>query len=167
MQPEQIHGIAQFLLDGIERETQTTRKVIAVIPDGNSDYRPDPKARSARELAWHIVFSDVWFLDSIAKSSFPMEQETIPEGVRTIADMNAWYEKNMAAGIESARGLSAGHLAKPVEFFGMFNMPVGLYLDFLNNHMIHHRGQLSTYLRPMGSKVPSIYGGSADEPMNM
>jgi uncharacterized damage-inducible protein DinB len=38
------------------------------------------------------------------------------------------------------------------------------YLGFLNNHMIHHRGQLSTYLRPMGAKVPSIYGGSYDEP---
>jgi uncharacterized damage-inducible protein DinB len=46
----------------------------------------------------------------------------------------------------------------------VFNLPAVLYLGFLNNHTIHHRGELSTYLRPMGSKVPSIYGGSYDEP---
>jgi uncharacterized damage-inducible protein DinB len=40
-----------------------------------------------------------------------------------------------------------------------------VYVAFMSNHSIHHRGQLSTYLRPMGSKVPSIYGGSADEPI--
>jgi uncharacterized damage-inducible protein DinB len=47
----------------------------------------------------------------------------------------------------------------------MFNFPAAFYLGFLNNHSIHHRGELATYLRPMGSKVPSIYGGSYDEPM--
>jgi uncharacterized damage-inducible protein DinB len=55
-------------------------------------------------------------------------------------------------------------LLTPVEFFGVFNLPAALYLGFLNNHSIHHRGELATYLRPMGSKVPSIYGGSYDEP---
>ena len=56
-------------------------------------------------------------------------------------------------------------LATPVNFLGLFNFPAYVYLGLVNNHSIHHRGQLSTYLRPMGSKVPSIYGGSADEPM--
>jgi uncharacterized damage-inducible protein DinB len=49
----------------------------------------------------------------------------------------------------------------------MFQLPAAAYLNFANVHCIHHRGQLSAYLRPMGGKVPSIYGGSADEPMNM
>jgi uncharacterized damage-inducible protein DinB len=47
----------------------------------------------------------------------------------------------------------------------MFNLPRVTYLQFMQKHMVHHRGQLSAYLRPMGAKVPSIYGGSADEPM--
>ena len=47
---------------------------------------------------------------------------------------------------------------------GVFNFPAAFYLAFLNNHSIHHRGELATYLRPMGSKVPAIYGGSYDEP---
>ena len=60
--------------------------------------------------------------------------------------------------------MTAEQLMTPVEFFGVFNFPAVMYLGFLNNHSIHHRGELSTYLRPMGSKVPSIYGGSYDEP---
>ena len=52
----------------------------------------------------------------------------------------------------------------PVNFYGVFNLPAVLYLGFLNNHSIHHRGELATYLRPMGSKVPAIYSGSYDEP---
>jgi uncharacterized damage-inducible protein DinB len=56
-------------------------------------------------------------------------------------------------------------LATPVNFLSLFTFPAFVYLGLVNNHSIHHRGQLSTYLRPMGSKVPSIYGGSADEPM--
>ena len=46
----------------------------------------------------------------------------------------------------------------------MFNFPAVAYLNFMLSHTIHHRGQLAAWLRPMGGKVPSIYGGSADEP---
>jgi len=59
--------------------------------------------------------------------------------------------------------LSPEQLLTPVQFF-TFNFPAAFYLAFLNNHSIHHRGELATYLRPMGSKVPAIYGGSFDEP---
>jgi uncharacterized damage-inducible protein DinB len=67
-------------------------------------------------------------------------------------------------GVKRVAEMSAEQLMTPVNFFGVFNFPAVLYLGFLNNHSIHHRGELTTYLRPMGSKVPSIYGGSYDEP---
>jgi uncharacterized damage-inducible protein DinB len=60
--------------------------------------------------------------------------------------------------------LTAEQLLTPVNFF-IFNLPAVQYLAFVNNHSIHHRGELATYLRPMGSKVPAIYGGSYDEPL--
>ena len=60
---------------------------------------------------------------------------------------------------------AADKLTKPVPLFGVMELPAVAYLNLLNLHSSHHRGQLSTYLRPMGSKVPAIYGGSADEPM--
>ena len=64
----------------------------------------------------------------------------------------------MKRGADRVRALSAAQLLTPIEFFGVFNLPAAFYLGFLNNHSIHHRGELATYLRPMGSKVPSIYG---------
>jgi uncharacterized damage-inducible protein DinB len=78
--------------------------------------------------------------------------------------VTAWYDENIKRGIARVASMTAEQLMTPVEFFGVFNLPAVLYLGFLNNHSIHHRGELATYLRPMGSKVPSIYGGSYDEP---
>src|SRR5260370_32383543 len=70
----------------------------------------------------------------------------------------------MKRGIARIAQMTPEQLITPVEFFGVFNLPAAFYLAFLNNHSIHHRGEFATYLRPMGSKVPSIYGGSYDEP---
>lgn len=160
--PEFVLGYRAMMLDGIAREAECTKKVIAAIPDAKSDYRPDPNARTAKELAWHIANSDIQFLDGVAGLKFNMETpEHKPE---TSAEVVAWYDEKLKSGIDRIRQMSAEQLMTPVEFFGIFNLPAVLYLGFLNNHSIHHRGELTTYLRPMGSKVPSIYGGSYDEP---
>jgi uncharacterized damage-inducible protein DinB len=164
MNPEFAAGLCAMMLDGIGREVEITKRVIAAVPDDKSDYRPDPNARTAKELAWHIANTDVQFLDGIADLQFKMESpENKPQ---TSAEIVAWYEENMKRGIARVQALSGEQLTTPVEFFGVFNLPAVAYLGFLNNHSIHHRGELATYLRPMGSKVPSIYGGSYDEPFN-
>ena len=151
-----------MMLDGMAREAECTKKVLAAVPDAKSDYRPDPNARSAKELAWHIANSDVQFLDGIADLQFKMETpEHKPE---TTAEIVEWYDTNMKRGLGRLAVMSAEQLLTPVSFAGVFNFPAVIYLSFLNNHSIHHRGELATYLRPMGSKVPSIYGGSYDEP---
>jgi len=154
-----------MMLDGIQREAEITKKVIAAVPDDRSDYRPDPHARTAKELAWHIANTDVQFLDGIADMKFTMASpETKPQ---TSAEVVAWYEENMKRGLARIAAMSAEQLMTPISFAGIFNFPAVVYLSFLNNHSIHHRGELATYLRPMGSKVPSIYGGSYDEPFQM
>jgi len=91
-------------------------------------------------------------------------QEERADKPKNIAELVEWYDKNMQRGAARVAALSGEQLVTPVEFFGLFNLPAVAYLGFLNNHCIHHRGQLSSYLRPMGSKCPSIYGGSYDEP---
>ncbi len=161
--PEFAVTYRAMMLDGFAREAETTKKVFAAIPDSKSDYRPDPHARTAWELAWHIANTDVQFLDGIADLKFAMG--TAPQDKpTTIAEMVAWYDRNVKRGTERVQALSPEQLMTPVEFLGVFNMPAAFYLAFLNNHSIHHRGELATYLRPMGSKVPMIYGGSYDEP---
>ena len=163
--PEFTLGYRAMMLDGLAREVETTKKVIAAIPDNKkSEYRPDPNARTAWELAWHLANTDVQFMQGIADLEFKMANPTEAEKPKNIAELVEWYDKNMRRSSERVRALSAEQLATPVSFMGVFNLPAVVYLGFLNNHSIHHRGELATYLRPMGSKVPVIYGGSFDEP---
>jgi uncharacterized damage-inducible protein DinB len=160
--PEFLLGYRAMMLDGIQREAETTRKVIAAVPDAKADYRPDPKARTAKELMWHLANSDVQFLDGIGALKFDMESpEHKPQ---TSAETATWYDENIKRAVATIAKMSAEQLMTPVAFFGVFNLPSAMYLGFMNNHSIHHRGELATYLRPMGAKVPSIYGGSYDEP---
>jgi uncharacterized damage-inducible protein DinB len=151
-----------MMLEGFSREAETTAKVLAAVPDAKKDYRPDPNARSAWELAWHLANTDVQFLNGIAGMKFSMENPA--KKPSTVSELVAWYRENVKAGSERVQALKPEQLVTPVQFM-MFNFPVVYYLGFLNNHSIHHRGELATYLRPMGSKVPAIYGGSFDEPM--
>jgi len=160
--PEFAQGYCAMMLDGITREAEITKKVIAAVPDAKSDYRPDPCARTAKELAWHLANTDVQFLNGIADLNFEMAN---PERKPTTsAEVVAWYDENLKRGAERVAAMTAEQLLTPINFYNVFNLPAVLYLGFLNNHSIHHRGELATYLRPMGSKVPSIYGGSYDEP---
>jgi len=164
MSPEFALGYRAMMLDGVVREAEVTRKVIAAVPDAKADYRPDPNARTAKELAWHLANSDIQFLDGIADVKFSMESpEHKPQ---TSAEIAAWYDANIKRGVARVQAMTPEQLLTPVNFYNVFNLPAVLYLGFLNNHSIHHRGELATYLRPMGSKVPSIYGGSYDEPFN-
>ncbi len=166
--PEFVLGYRALMLDSVKREVETTKKVLAAVPDAKSSYKPDPHARTAWELAWHIADSDVDFLDGIADLKFIMDRTGERADTPTnIAELVAWYDKHMARGMARIAAMSADQLMTPVDFYGVFNLPSVFYMGFLNSHSIHHRGELTTYLRPMGSKVPSIYGGSYDEPFKM
>ncbi|HTC54858.1 MAG TPA: DinB family protein [Candidatus Sulfotelmatobacter sp.] len=160
--PEFALGYCAMTLDGILREAEITKKVIAAVPDAASSYKHDPNGRTAKELAWHLANTDVQFLDGIADLKFNMASpERKPQ---TSAEVVAWYDANMKRGAARVAAMTPEQLMTPINFYNVFNLPAVLYLGFLNNHSIHHRGELATYLRPMGSKVPSIYGGSYDEP---
>ena len=118
---------------------------------------------SAHELAWHIATSEVWFLDSVLAGQFTMTDP--PAAPPTIGAIVSWYETNHRERVNKLKNLPADKLMKPISLFAGMELPAVAYLNLLNLHSSHHRGQLSSYLRPMGSKVPAIYGGSADEPM--
>lgn len=147
-------GYRDMMLQSLAGEMKTTARVIAAVPDARSDYKPDPKARTARELAWHIATVDVQFLEEMAEGKFAM-QPRYKDQPKTSAETASWYEANFTRAMEQ--------LVTPLDFMGAFNFPAFVYLGFVNNHSIHHRGELATYLRPMGSKVPCIYGPSGDE----
>ncbi|HEX3878091.1 MAG TPA: DinB family protein [Bryobacteraceae bacterium] len=154
-----LHGV---FLDLLQRESATTKRVIEAIPAGKGDYRPDPNAMSAMELAWHIASAEMRFLNAVINGEFDFSPAEKPEASKNPQALAAWYAENFQQRIDKVAALSGDQLAKPVDFRGMFQMPAVMYLSFSNNHGVHHRGQLSTYLRPMGGKVPAIYGESYD-----
>jgi uncharacterized damage-inducible protein DinB len=163
--PEFALGYRQLMLGGLAGELELTKRVIAAIPDDKSGYRHDPNGRTAWELAWHLANTDVQFMNGIADLKFTMQSPKPEDKPKTVAALVEWYDANFKKAADRVAALTADQLLTPVNFMGAFNFPAVLYLGFLNNHCIHHRGELATYLRPMGSKVPRIYGGSFDEPL--
>lgn len=161
--PEFALAFTHLMLDSLEREMQVTGKVLAAVPEARRDYRLDPKARTAFELAWHLADGDVQFLENIAARKFSLESPR-KEAPKSIADLVAFYGREGSAAVARVRSMTPEELLTPVDFYGVMTAPVFRFLLFANNHSVHHRAQLAACLRPMGSKVPSIYGGSADEP---
>jgi uncharacterized damage-inducible protein DinB len=140
-------------------------KVLKAMPEGRLDYRPDPKARVAGDLAWVLAQEEAALLSLIETGVVEWKEEKAPARA---ADIVAAYEKSAAAVNERLDGLDEAAWSRKVKFV-MGDAPP--WEDTLEEFVwgflvdaIHHRGQLSTYLRPMGGKVPSIYGPSADDP---
>ena len=164
--PEQAVAIRDFLVSNIRREFSTTKKVIAAIPENKKDHRHDAKSKTAHELAWHIVSADVGLAEAIAAGSFAGLDGPRPAAPATVAEINAWYDKHFPGALEKVAKLDGKQLLSMIDFRGLIQMPaLQFVMTLLNNHSVHHRAQLSTYLRPMGSKCPSIYGPSADTPV--
>jgi uncharacterized damage-inducible protein DinB len=155
----------EFCIARRKSERPAFLKVLKAVPQDKLDYRPDPKARTAAELVWTIATEEVALATLLESGSVDWKDEKPPANVE---DMVAAYERGSAAVDEQLAKLDEAGWQKKGQFL-MGGKPVwedafsGFAWGFLFD-LIHHRGQLSTYLRPMGSKVPAIYGPSADDP---
>ncbi|HEY6466915.1 MAG TPA: DinB family protein [Candidatus Acidoferrales bacterium] len=154
----------EFFIKHWEKEGPATRKVISRIPEDRSDYKPEPKSRNAREIAWLIVREEASLVDGLEKGAFDWVEVPCPAKVSQIV---AEYEKQHDSLTKRLKAIPASKWEAKLPFMmdgqevmreNGYDMAWGFLLD-----QIHHRGQLSTYLRPMGAKVPAIYGPSADE----
>ena len=163
MNEQQVRAVLDVLTRSIEQESVATRKVLAAVPNHNRDYRPDPKSRTAWELATHLAMADMWFADSILNGAFEWKGgASVPAEMTSTEAIAAWHERHLTDRLAKLRAMSHEHLVRTIDFFGT-RAPAVTWLSMMNNHSIHHRGQLAAYLRAAGSKVPAIYGASADE----
>jgi len=160
MTPETAKGLLDFLLPQIEQEFATTRKVLAAVPADTCAYKPSEKCMTAIELANHIATSEAFFLQGVVNGAFDWKQTEF----KTPAEVLAFCDQTIPPLFAQVAALPAEKLAQTISF-AIFTEPAVGYLNLHLKHTIHHRGQLSAYLRPMGAKVPSIYGPSADEPV--
>ena len=150
----------------LKAEHKATTRVIAAVPADKASYAPDPKCMTAVDLAWHIASSEVWFINSVADGAFVYTGGKRPEAMDSGTAIAAWYEQEFPKALARVEAQSGEHMAKEATF-AIWTNPMVDTLGLAVRHSIHLRGQLSAYLRPMGSKVPSIYGPSADETIEM
>ena len=160
--PDEAKFILNWSLPSLKNEHQTTKRVIEAIPLDKGDFRPDSICKSALELAWHIVASEKRFLGGIAAGAFDFTPMPRPESIKNSAGIATWFDETFATNLERLQALTGEQLVKMLDFRGMFQWPAVSFIQLTVTHTIHHRGQLSMYLRPMGAKVPAIYGESYD-----
>ena len=152
----------EFFLARRKAEYPAFQNVLKALPKDRLDYKPHEKSPSAQQLVWTLTTelgAAIELCDS-SKTSFP----TAPAPGLEV--MIATFEKNYAALEERVRGMDEAAWTKVGRLKSggkvMMESPVGEFLWLLFFDAIHHRGQLAAYLRPMGGKVPAIYGPSAD-----
>jgi uncharacterized damage-inducible protein DinB len=152
-------------LETFRREVATTKKVLRAFPAERADLKPSDRSNSAQQLAFTFVVESAMALrvlqgEQLSPDKFPKApatwEETLAAFDRATQEMEAQVAK------------ANPHLEGTVKFFTgpkqMGDYTLEDFLWFLLHDQIHHRGQLSVYLRMAGGKVPSIYGPSADEP---
>ena len=148
-----------LFIDFWTNESKTTRNVLARIPEG-SDYRPDPKSRTAHEIAWQIVCEEKMIIEALESGRAEWAPPPTPATMKEVLQA---YEEQSAELDQRWKKLPAERWNGTLEFFGSQRPASPMAWSFLFD-IVHHRGQITTYLRPMGSTVPQIYGPSGDEP---
>jgi len=156
----------QQFLDAFGREHSTTLKVIRALPSDQGAFQPHPRSQSAKTLIWTFTVEQGLTVNAL-KGTLKMPP-TFPPAPETLAEAIVAFERAAAETIETVKRTpdSRFHASSPF-FTGpgkVGEMPNLDLLWLMLSDQIHHRGQLSVYVRMAGGKVPSIYGPSADEP---
>ena len=150
----------KILLEQLTGEDAITLKVLAAIPGDKLNWKPVPeKAMSAGELGLHLASAVDFFMDVVSGREPGNDKPPAPE---TSDALLVAVKAKQASFRSFVVEMTAAACATEVDFFGQKLAAIDLCAWHIP-HMVHHRGQLATYLRVMGAKVPSIYGGSADE----
>jgi uncharacterized damage-inducible protein DinB len=163
-------SIAESLLPEFDREMGLTRRLLERVPDGQFTWKPHEKSMSLGRLAEHLAELPGWAKVAVVDHGIDMSigrpPGYTPPATRTA--VLAMFDKNVAEARGVITGRSDAELMAPwtlkAQGKEVFTMPKAIVLrGFVMNHIIHHRGQMSVYLRLQNVSVPSIYGPSADE----
>ena len=143
-----------------KQEAKTTARVFSRIPE-QSTYKPDPKSRTAQEIAWQIYCEEKLIIEVLESGQMiPWKAIPMPASMKEITTA---YEKQSNDIVRRWSALPDSKWSASIDFFGKQRPMKELAWSFLFD-IVHHRGQITTYLRPMGSTVPQVYGPSGDEP---
>ena len=160
-------SMIEALIQELEQEAQTTRRVLERVPGDRLAWKPHAKSMSLGQLALHVATTPGGVSEIVRQSPYPVPDFTQPSAA-TAAELLPALEQSVATAEENLRAIGDAGLGNVWRVVDgdkeLMAMPVGAVLRFIMlNHWYHHRGQLSVYLRELGVPVPSIYGPSADE----
>ena len=159
--------LAETLLQELEQEAQTTRRMLERVPDDRLGWRPHPKARTLGELALHIAIVPGAVAELSAHTPAQAPQFTDPSPAHATELIPA-LDESIAKVRRVLGGMSDAAITAPWRLMHgereLIKIPrIAFLRSVMLNHWYHHRGQLSVYLRELDVPIPSIYGPSADE----
>ena len=161
-------SLNQALLAEFENEMQTTRKCLAGVLTDKMSWKPHEKSMSMGRLASHIADMVGWASEIIADDVMDISPEPQNSETRSAAELLERFDKNLAAAVAAIASASDETMFKDwtfkVDGRELMTMPrIASIRGFVLSHIVHHRGQLTVYLRLNDIPVPSIYGPSADD----
>jgi uncharacterized damage-inducible protein DinB len=158
--------LREFFLERLKAEAPVFLRVLKSLPKDQLGYKPHERSPSAEQLVWTLTAELKACLDVVIDNK--AEWKNIPPP--PLEEMLEKYEQWSSELIERVSQVDEASWDRMAQFYYegkvVWEQQVGGFLWFILFDAIHHRGQLSAYLRPMGGKVPAIYGPSADEPAN-
>lgn len=166
--------IAGSLLPEFDREMAVTRQLLERVPEGKAGWKPHQKSFSLGDLSLHLATLPTWALSTLEQTEFdinpPGGSGFTPPKYESVAATLKAFDENAKATRAAIAGASDGEMMVSWTFKNagqtVFSMPrVAVLRSFVMNHLIHHRGQLSVYLRLQDVPLPPIYGPTADSPM--
>jgi uncharacterized damage-inducible protein DinB len=159
-------GLSESLAAELLHEARATRRMLERVPEDRLAWRPHEKSRTLGETAAHIAHLPGLFIATVGREGFDRFEYEVPAA--TVAGIAATFDRNVAAGVEALKAQTDESLAGAWRYtYGervLFELPRAAVVRALGlNHLIHHRGQLSVYLRLLDVPLPSVYGPTADE----
>jgi len=162
-------AINQAFLGEFDHEMQGTRAALERVPEDKFGWKPHEKSMTFGRLAQHVAEVPGWIKETIEHDTLEMGKYQPPPPPATRKELLDLFDRNVAAGRKAlAAATDDAHLMKTwtlaVNGKTIFSMPrVQVLRGFIMNHLVHHRGQLTVYLRLNNIAVPALYGPSADE----
>lgn len=160
--------IKDSILQELQHEAESTKKMIDRLPDDKADWQPHTKSMTLKRLANHIVDLQTWFNNTLQKDSYDFANDHVTTAYKNFKDLGNIMAEKVNQNIEFVKKTDNDFWNKEFTFKSgdhiVMKAPrIVAYRTMLTNHLIHHRGQLSTYLRALDVPVPGMYGPSADE----
>jgi uncharacterized damage-inducible protein DinB len=161
-------ALADALLPEFDHEMTVTRKLLERVPEDQFDWKPHQKSMSLGELAQHVATIPMWGAVTLGETELDVAGRPPLPPFTTRHELLSFFDRNVADARRALAGRGDGELMVPWALKQgtrtIFSMPRAAVLrSFVLNHLVHHRGQLSVYLRLRDVALPSIYGPSADE----